>query len=112
MCRLKQFVLSGALALGALSTTACTTAPPRTSEERAADVQTAEQVEAALLADPRIYARHIDVRVDRGTVHLGGYVWASGDLLFAKNDAAAVSGVRGVADEMELLRGGVGGTSR
>jgi osmotically-inducible protein OsmY len=76
------------------------------------DTETAAQVEAALEADPKIYARHIEVRVDRGTVHLGGFVWASEELLFAKNDAASVPGVRGVADEMELMRGGMTGTSR
>jgi hypothetical protein len=85
---------------------------PRTQEEKAADAAMAAKVEDALLADPTIYARHIDVRVDRGTVHLGGCVWSSRDFRQAKNDAAAIPGVTSVADEMELLRGGVSGTSR
>jgi osmotically-inducible protein OsmY len=91
---------------------ACATTQPRDPSERAADTETAAKVEAALSADPSIFARHIDVRVDRGTVYLGGYVWTDHDLLMAKNDAAGVPGVRRVADEMELMRGGTSGTSR
>jgi osmotically-inducible protein OsmY len=70
------------------------------------------EVEDVLLADPTIYARHIDVSVDRGTVHLGGFVWSSRDFQQAKNDAASIPGVTSVATEMELLRGGVSGTGR
>jgi osmotically-inducible protein OsmY len=76
------------------------------------DAAAAARVEAALDEDPRIYARHIDVRVDRGVVHLGGFVWSDGDFLFAKNDAASVPGIRTVVNEMELMRGGMSGTSR
>jgi osmotically-inducible protein OsmY len=100
------------LVVGSFAVAACVSSPPRSPEEQAEDAYTAAQVEAALTADQRIYARHIDVRVDRGAVHLGGFVWSSEELLFAKNDAAAIPGVTGVADEMELLRGGVSGTSR
>jgi osmotically-inducible protein OsmY len=91
---------------------ACSTAPPKTEAERAADEATAERVEAALEADPIIYARHIDVKVDRGVVHLDGFVWSSQDFLLAKNDAAAVPGVTKVITQMELMRGGISGTSR
>jgi osmotically-inducible protein OsmY len=92
--------------------TACASSPPRTPEERALDADTAAKVEAVLLADPRIYARHIDVRVDRGTAHLEGLVWASQDFLIAKNDAASVAGVIAVRTNLELVRGGISGTSR
>jgi osmotically-inducible protein OsmY len=71
------------------------------------------QVETALNSDPRIYARHVDVKVDAGVVHLGGFVWTDSEMHFAKADAASVPGVRGVADDMELMRGGIsGGASR
>lgn len=69
-------------------------------------------VEAALNADPRIYARHVDVSVDGGTVRLGGFVWCASDFLYAKSDAASVPGVVRVVNEMELMRGGMSGTSR
>ena len=65
-----------------------------------------------MMADPKIYARHIDVRVDRGTVHLEGLVWSSADFLIAKNDAAAVPGVIAVRTNLELVRGGISGSSR
>ena len=99
----------GCLAL--LTSLGCATTP-RTSEEEAVDADIAERVEAALGTDSRIYARHVDVNVDRGVVHLGGYVWSDSELQFAKVDAAAVPGVLGVSDEMELMRGGISGTSR
>jgi osmotically-inducible protein OsmY len=84
----------------------------RTSEERAFDSDLAAKVESALNSDSRIYARHVDVRVDRGVVHLGGFIWTDSELRLVKADAASVPGVLGVSDQIELLRGGISGTSR
>jgi osmotically-inducible protein OsmY len=89
---------------------ACAAAPPETPSERRADDQVETQVETALSADPNIFARHIDVRVDRGVVHLEGFVWEAQDVLRARHDALAVPGVRLVDTEMELFRGGMGGS--
>jgi osmotically-inducible protein OsmY len=114
MSRIKKHLSAGFGAGGCfalLATLGCATTP-RTPEERAVDADVAERVEAALDTDSRIYARHVDVNVDRGVVHLGGYVWTDSELQFAKADAAAVPGVLGVSDEMELMRGGISGTSR
>jgi hyperosmotically inducible periplasmic protein len=106
-------MLPAILALaGVCGADACSTTPRRTAVERAADAEIAARVEAALLADPNIYARHIDVAVDRGVVHLGGYVWEDVDFRLARNDAASVAGVRTVDTQMELMRGGISGTSR
>ena len=77
-----------------------------------ADADIADRVQAALLADPNIYARRIDVEVDRGVVHLGGYVWEDEDFRTARRDAASVPGAKTVVTEMELVRGGLAGTSR
>src|SRR4029077_10610788 len=44
----------------------CAHAPPRTAAERAADNALAVRVEAALEADPQLFARHIAVPLDRG----------------------------------------------
>jgi hypothetical protein len=44
---------------------ACSSLPPRSVEELAADTAIAAKVEAALVVDPDIYARHIDVAVNR-----------------------------------------------
>src|ERR1700733_577208 len=100
------------MVLIACALTACSTTPRRTAEERVADADTAGRVQAALLADPDIYARHIDVAVDRGVVHLGGYVWENDDFQTARRDAASVPGVKTVVAQMELMRGGLAGTSR
>jgi osmotically-inducible protein OsmY len=102
----------GVIVGAAVSLAACVSTAPRSTAERTIDSEIAARVEAKLDADPRIYARHIDVRVERGNVHLGGFVWSSDELLFAQADAGGVPGVKGVADEMELMRGGIGGSSR
>jgi osmotically-inducible protein OsmY len=98
--------------LVACGVVACSTTPPRTTAERAADAELADRVQAALLADPDIYARHIDVKVDRGVVHLGGYVWEPDDFQTARRDASSVPGVNTVIAQMDLMRGGLSGTSR
>lgn len=96
----------------AVGIVACNSVPPRTSLERAADAETADRVRAALIADPNIYARHIDIAVNRGVVRLGGYVWEGEDFQRARSDAASIPGVRSVLTEMELTRGGIGGSGR
>ncbi len=106
-------ISSGLMAAGAsLVIAACSSLPPRTGAERVADAAKAAQVQAALDSDSRIYARHIDVSVDRDVVHLGGYVWSDSDFRFAKNDAASVPGITTVVNQMELMRGGMSGSSR
>jgi len=97
---------------GACVVAACSTPPRRTDAERSADAATAAHVEAALLADPSIYARHIEVAVDRGVVQLGGFVWSSTEYRLARRDAASVPGVTRVDTDMELMRGGVSGTGK
>ena len=72
----------------------------------------AARVQAVLLAVQNIYARHIDINVDRGVVHLGGFVWENDDFQTARRDAASAPGVKTVVTEMELLRGGLGGAGR
>jgi osmotically-inducible protein OsmY len=102
-------VLTGVAVAALCATLGCATSPPRSAEQRAADAEASARVEAALAADPLLYARHIDVRVDNGVVHLGGFVWANEDFLLARRDAAAVAGVNAVDNEMELMRGGARG---
>jgi osmotically-inducible protein OsmY len=91
---------------------ACATQSPRTAEERAQDAVLAQQVEAALSADPRIYARHVDVTSDRGVITLSGLIWSNEEYVLAKRDAALVPGVVRVDSSMDLVRGGISGTSR
>jgi osmotically-inducible protein OsmY len=71
------------------------------------DAATAQQVYAALNADPTYFYRHVDVHVEHGIVTLGGYVWSTPALYHAKEIAAEVPGVTRVIDEMELERDGV-----
>jgi osmotically-inducible protein OsmY len=87
---------------------ACSSLPPRSAAERSADAQLAAEVEAALDADAALFARHIDVSVERGKVYLGGYVWSVDDLYRAPQDARGVPGVTAVDSQVQLLRGGRG----
>ena len=96
---------------GACAVAACATTPPRTTAEKLADADLAGRVQAALLSDPDIYVRHIDVAVNRGVVQLGGYVWENDDFQTARRDAASIAGVKTVVAQMELMRGGLAGTS-
>ena len=50
----------------------CASTSQRSPAERQVDAELAAQVEAACSADPKLFARHIDVAVERGTVWLGG----------------------------------------
>ena len=97
----------GALIFVAAAIGGCSTAPPRTTAERDADKQIAAEVSSALNADSLMYARHIDVRSERGVVYLGGYVWDDSDLFRAEQIAAMVPGVKRVIDELELERQGI-----
>jgi BON domain len=87
---------------------ACATRQPPTEADRSL----AARVAVALDDDPNLYARHVDVYADDGVIHLTGFVFSPNELLYAKHDARSVPGVRGVADELELMRGGVNGTGR
>jgi osmotically-inducible protein OsmY len=91
---------------------ACATEAPRTPQERAQDAELARQVEVALAADPRIYARHVDVASNRGVITLSGLIWSNEEYLFARSDAQLVPGVLRVDASMDLVRGGMSGTSR
>jgi len=86
----------------ALSTLACSTPDRRTAEERAADQAIAAQVEAALLADQNIYARHIDIDAKGGVVWLTGWVLSADESRAAVQTSAAVPGVRRVVDGVEV----------
>ena len=91
-------------ALGMLCS--CTASARRTAEEQAVDDALAARVEQVLLADSRIYARHIDVDANRGVIRLSGIVWTSDDLYEARRIAATVPGVTRVVDQLELSIGG------
>lgn len=62
----------------------------------------AEQIRAALAADPVHYFRHVNVRVRNGVATLSGFVWESQDIYSARTLAAHVPGVTRVVDQMEL----------
>jgi osmotically-inducible protein OsmY len=99
---------SSIVVIAALSINACATHPAGTSAERAVDDQLAAQVDRALSADPNIYARHIDVSVEHGVIHLSGFVWSAEDFYEAKRVAAMVPGVTSVHSQLDMVVGGKG----
>jgi osmotically-inducible protein OsmY len=106
--RLVRRVFHAASVVLALGTVACATLQPAQSPAgHAADASLADKVRLALNADPQLYARHVDVSVAGGVVHLGGYVWSSDEFTLARNDAASVPGVTAVDVQMQLMRGGM-----
>jgi osmotically-inducible protein OsmY len=107
----KHLMSVSAILLALLAMTACSTLPPRTSAERATDAELAATVQAALRADPVIYSPHIDVEVERGEVHLKGFVYSDGDRKQAQADAEAVPGVQIVDMEMGIMGGGISQSS-
>ena len=80
----------------------CTTAPPRSTAQIAADNDTATRVQAALAADPNIFARNMTVTVENGVVTLGGLAGSNEDILAAGRDASAVPGVKGLHNNIQL----------
>jgi osmotically-inducible protein OsmY len=102
-------VVATALVGGAIA--ACAAGPPQTDAQRASDARTAAAVEDALRSDPRLYARHVDVRVSDGVAHLTGFVWSPNELYYARSDTSKVPGVDRVSDELELKSGGIAGGS-
>jgi hypothetical protein len=99
--------VSFSLAVAVLcSVAACASGPPKTDEQRAADKATAARVEAALGADRRLYAKHIIVHADNGTVWLTGYVWDRPDYDQATFIAQNVPGVTRVVNDLEMQQNG------
>jgi osmotically-inducible protein OsmY len=85
---------------------ACASGPAKTDAQRAADKETTERVEAALGADRRLYARHINVHVDNGVVWLTGYVWDRPDYDQATLITQNVPGVARVVNDLEFQQNG------
>ncbi len=103
--------LLAALALAAVVTAAACTSTPRTTDERAADAELAARVQAALRADHAIYSQHVDVEVERGEVHLKGFVYSDTERQLAQTDAESVPGVQTVDMELDLMGGGISQSS-
>lgn len=80
-------------------------AEPAMRDGGGSDAALKAKVQAALSSDKNLYAQHIEVTVKDGVVHLGGFVASDRELQQAKQDAAAVAGVRNVASEMTLKPG-------
>ena len=85
---------------------ACASGPTKSPEQAQADKVTAERVEAALSADKMLYAKHITVHADHGTVWLTGYVWDRPDYDEATAIAEGVPGVTRVVNDLEFQRNG------
>jgi osmotically-inducible protein OsmY len=103
----KRSACRSALAATLAVAAACSSAPPRSAEQRASDQAAAERIYAALNADPTYFYRHVDVRVDEGVADLSGYVWSTDAIYRARDIARQMSGGRRVVtSHLELERAG------
>ena len=87
---------------------ACSTAPPSSPAQSAADTATAARVQAALAAQPNLFSRDIVVSVHDGMVNLSGMAWSDDDIQTAGRVAGAVPGVKGVNNQVGLESAQVG----
>ncbi len=104
------------IAASALAASCATTAPaPAPSRaqsgeppaQSSGDDVLANNVYAALDADPVYFYRHVNVRVHRGIADLSGYVWSTDAIYRAREIARTVPGVRRVVtSHLELEREG------
>jgi len=67
-----------------------------------ADEQLADNVRAALHADPYLYDKHVEVSIEHGNVVLRGFVSNYWDLLNAKKIAIKAAGERRVVDYLSI----------
>ena len=100
--------LALAATVAACGVVACTSSPPRSPAQVAADTATTARVQAALAADPNLFARDITVSVDNGVVNLSGMAWSDDDIQTAGRLAASVPGVKGVNNQVGLESAQVG----
>ncbi len=98
--------MRAALLTAAVFIAACSIYPPRSPAQIRADEATENRIYAALSANRIYFYRHVDVHVYDGVAHLSGFIWTSDALFKAKEITAAVPGVTGVVNEMEIEREG------
>ena len=72
------------------------------SQPSAADQQLADNVQAALHADPYLYDKHIEVSIVHGDVALRGFVSNYEDLINAKKIAIKAANGRRVVDYLSI----------
>jgi osmotically-inducible protein OsmY len=87
---------------------ACSTPPPSSPAQHTADAATAARVQAALAAEPNLFARDIAVSVQDGVVNLSGLAWSDDDIQTAGRVAGSVPGVKGVNNQVGLESAQVG----
>ena len=100
----------GALLLASLGAAGCATGAQGShaadsmvaTQSSATDEQVADNVQAALHADPYFYDKHVTVSVEHGDVVLRGFVANSDDLVNAKKIAARAAGGRRVIDNLSI----------
>ncbi len=85
----------------------CSSTPPKSSAQTAADEALASSVYLALNDDPVYFYRHVNVTVAGGVANLSGYVWSADAIYRARQIARNVPGVTQVfTNHLELERNG------
>jgi len=87
---------------------ACSSPPPRSPAQSAADADTAARVQAAFAADSSLFSRDIVVSVYDGVVNLSGFAWSNADIETAERVAGSVASVKRVNNQIGLESAQVG----
>ncbi|HEY2533531.1 MAG TPA: BON domain-containing protein [Xanthobacteraceae bacterium] len=95
-------IVVASLGLAACASNARVPATRVATQSSYADVQLADNVQAALHADPFFYDRHVTVSVERGKVVLRGFVADGEAIISAKRIAAKAAGGRPVVDYLSI----------
>jgi hypothetical protein len=72
------------------------------SQLSAADQQLADNVQAALHADPYLYDKHIEVSIEHGDIALRGFVSNYEDMISAKKIAIKAANGRRMVDYLSI----------
>ena len=70
------------------------------------DSQVKSDVENAFVADPYLYAAHVEVSIEKGNVVLRGFVFSDWDLRDAIRIATKAAAGRRVVDDLAIQVGG------
>jgi osmotically-inducible protein OsmY len=75
--------------------------------DRAADEELRTRVQTALDSDRYFYGKHVSVTVEKGDVHLNGFVQSDWDLRDAMRIATKAAAGNRVIDDLSIELGGI-----
>jgi osmotically-inducible protein OsmY len=102
-----KVIVNAVIVVASLGLAACASNAPVpvtrvATQSSPADMQLADEVQAALHADPFFYDKHVMVSIEKGKVVLRGFVADGGAIIRAKQIASKAAGGRPVVDYLSI----------